>query len=275
MASPMYRQIAEDLRGQVESGEIEPGQQLPTELDLRERYNASRNTVRDAIKWLMNLGLVETRPGQGTFVIQKIAPYVTTLTADPKGPGGDGVLIGSDEANIYKSEVERQKRVPANSDPEVGIQKASSAVASRLRLPEGSQVISRHEKRYIDRTPWSMQSSFYPRGFAAQGADRLLLADDIKEGTVRYLADTLGLRQSGYRDLITVRAPNAAEALFFNLPQDGRIGVYEMFRTAFDQSGTPMRVTVSVFPTDRNHFAVNVGLVPKAEEQPIAESQDS
>jgi GntR family transcriptional regulator len=271
----MYRQIAEDLRGQIESGRLEPGQQLPTELELREQYGASRNTVRDAIKWLMNLSLVETRPGQGTFVIQKIEPYVTTLTADPKGPGGDGVVIGSDEGNIYKSEVKRQRRVPANSDPVVGIQKASSAVASRLRLPEGSQVISRHEKRYIDGTPWSMQSSFYPRGFAAQGAERLLLADDIKEGTVGYLADTLGLTQKGYRDLITVRAPNAAEAAFFNLPQDGRIGVYEMFRTAFDQTGTPMRVTVTVFPTDRNHFAVDVGLVPEAEEQPTAESQDS
>jgi GntR family transcriptional regulator len=48
-----------------------------------------------------------------------------------------------------------------------------------------------------------------------------------------------------------------------------------MFRTAFDQTGTPMRVTVTVFPTDRNHFAVDVGLVPEAEEQPTAESQDS
>ena len=48
MPDPMYRQIADDLRGQIESGELEPGQQLRTELELRERYEASRNTVRDA-----------------------------------------------------------------------------------------------------------------------------------------------------------------------------------------------------------------------------------
>ena len=89
MANPMYRQIAEDLRAQIESGELEPGQQLRTELELRERYNASRNTVRDAIKWLTNLGLVETKPGQGTFVLQTIDPFVTTLTEDPRsGLGG-------------------------------------------------------------------------------------------------------------------------------------------------------------------------------------------
>ena len=84
MANPMYRQIAEDLRAQIESGKLKPGQQLRTEIELREHYNASRNTVRDAIKWLTNLGLVETKPGQGTFVVQTIDPFVTTLTGDPE-----------------------------------------------------------------------------------------------------------------------------------------------------------------------------------------------
>ena len=82
MPEPMYRHIAEDLRAQIESGALARGSQLPTELELRERYEASRNTVRDAMKWLMNLGLVETRPGQGTFVVEKIDPFVTTLVTD-------------------------------------------------------------------------------------------------------------------------------------------------------------------------------------------------
>jgi len=86
----MYQKIAEDLRQQIESGDLAPGSQLPTELELRERNNnASRNTVRDAIKWLINLGLVETRPGQGTFVIEARDPIVTTLSGDPT-TGMDG-----------------------------------------------------------------------------------------------------------------------------------------------------------------------------------------
>lgn len=262
MSSPLYRQIADNLREQVESGAIEPGQQLPTELELREQYQASRNTVRDAIKWLTNLGLVETRPGQGTFVIRKIDPYVTTLTADPKDPGGDGVVIGTEESSRYESEVRGQKRAPSYSKPQVEIQKAFNAVASQLQLPEGSPVVSRHEKRYIDKTPWSLQTSFYPRGFVVQGAERLSDADDIDGGTVKYLAETLGLRQVGYRDWVRVRPPDTTEAIFFNLPQDGRVGVFEIFRTAFDQTGTPMRLTVTIFPTDRNEFVVKVGDVP-------------
>jgi len=52
MGTPMYRQIADDLRAMIESEELAPGQQLQTEIELRDQYGASRNTVRDAIKWL-------------------------------------------------------------------------------------------------------------------------------------------------------------------------------------------------------------------------------
>jgi len=263
MANPMYRQIAESLREQIESGALGPGQQLRTELELREQYGASRNTIRDAIKWLTTLGLVETKPGQGTFVVQKIDPFVTTLTADPKRPGGAEIAVPGEDGY---GEVDRspagQKRKLTYSDPQIEIQKADGKVAEHLRVAEGSSVISRHQRRYIDGTPWSLQTSFYPMGFVVRGAGRLIEAGDIRDGTVKYLADTLGLRQVGYRNWITVRSPDMTEAGFFSLPQDGRVGVFEILETAFDQTATPMRLTVTVFPTDRNQFIVNVGEVP-------------
>jgi GntR family transcriptional regulator len=264
MASPMYRQIAEDLRAQIESGDLQPGQQIRTEIELRERYTASRNTVRDAIKWLITLGLVETRPGQGTFVVRKIDPYITTLTADPKGPGDDQIVGpgATRYGEVEESEGKAGQRSFSAADPQVEIQKAPVNVAERLQVAEGSQVISRHQKRSIDGTPWSLQTSFYPMGFVLKGASRLIEAGDIKIGTVKYLAETLGLRQVGYSDWIAVRAPDTTEAVFFNLPQDGRVAVFEILRTAFDQTGTPMRLTVTIFPTDRNQFIVNVGEVP-------------
>jgi len=259
----MYRQIAENLREQIISGQIAPGAKLRTEIELRDLYGASRNTVRDAIKWLITLGLVETRPGQGTFVVLKIDPFVTTLTTDPKtSPGGDITAVYGETPDGASSE--RQERVIDSTDPQVEIQKAASDVAVRLQIAEGSQVVSRNQKRYIDKTPWSLQTSFYPMGFVLQGADKLIEASDIRGGTVKYLAEKLGLRQVSYSDWIKVRAPNPTEALFFDLPQDGRIGVFEIFRTAFDHTGTPMRLTVSVFPTDRNEFIVNVGDVPSS-----------
>ena len=59
-----------------------------------------------------------------------------------------------------------------------------------------------------------MQTSFYPRSFALQGAERLLDNEDIEEGTVKYLKKTLHLEQVGYRDWITVRAPKDNEVDF-------------------------------------------------------------
>jgi GntR family transcriptional regulator len=244
-------------RLKIESGALRAGQQLRTEIELRGHYGASRNTVRDAVKWLMTLGLVETKPGQGTFVVQKIDPYITNLTDSPKVP----TLYGEVEPSAA-GRVEGKDRILESTDPQLEIQKATAPVASQLQVNEGSQVISRHQKRYIDGLPWSMQTSFYPMGFVLKGADKLIQAEDIEVGTVRYLADTLGLRQVGYRDWITVRAPDPNEASFFNLPPDGRVAVFEIFRVAVDQTGTPMRLTITTFPTDRNQFIVNVGQLP-------------
>lgn len=255
MAEPMYRQIADDLRRQIASGTLAAGAQLPTEIDLRTRYGASRNTVRDAVKWLTNLGLVETKPGHGTFVVEEIDPFVTTLTGIVTGFGGS-------EGDLYSSEMRAGNRQFAVSPVQVEIQEATEQVASLLWIATGSEVISRHERRFVDRLPWSMQTSYYPMEFADRGAERLRGARDITEGTVKYLADTLHIRQSGYRDWITVRAPNPTEAGFFRIPADGRVAVFEIFRTAYDGNGQPMRLTISIYPADRNQFIVNVGNVP-------------
>ena len=270
MPEPMYRQIAEDLRQKIESGVLGHGDQLPTELELRDEYDASRNTVRDAVKWLMTRGLIETRPGQGTFVVGKIDPYVTILTGDPeKGRDEEGPVYVKGAQGAGQS----RQRKPASKDPRVEIQKAAGAGAEELQITGSTTVVSRHQLRYIEDTPWSLQTSFYPIALTQDGADRLLQVENIEEGAVAYLRKELGLRQAGYRDTITVRPPDATETAFFKLPDDGRVAVFEVRRTAFDDQGQPFRLTVSVYPTDRNQFAVNVGRVPNevAESTPASE----
>jgi GntR family transcriptional regulator len=257
VAQPMYQQIADDLRRQIEAGSLRPGQQLPTEILLREQYNASRNTIRDAVKRLMSLGLVETRPGTGTYVTSKIDPFVTVLSTTPEISDGSADMEGAS----YLSEVSQWHRKAAVSLPQVRVLAASTEIASRLRRPTGEEVICRSQERYIDGTPWSLQSTFYPMELATEGgATRLLMADDIQEGTVRYLESTMGLKQVGYRDWITARAPDDDEQKFFGIAHDST--VFELFRTGFDQNGRPMRVTVTVYPADRNQFIVNSGVAP-------------
>ncbi len=254
MAGPLYRQIACHLRSRIESGGLEPGGQLPTEDELMAAYHASRNTVRGAIKELTIRGLVNTLHGKGTFVAEQVSPIVTTLTTDPETGRGGG------EGLVYTAEVAASGRKATTGGLRVEVQQASPAVADTLRIPTGAGVISRHEQRFVDERPWSLQTSFYPRSLA-ELAPRLQDPASVEEGTVAYLRDC-GVEQAGYRDAIEARSPNPMETAFFDLPSDGRIQVIEIFRVAFDQHKNRVRLTVTVYRADRNRFIINVGSVP-------------
>lgn len=67
-AVPQYRTIAAELRAMVESGQLRPGDALPSESALAERYGVSRGTARHALAELEGAGLVEPVHGKGRFV---------------------------------------------------------------------------------------------------------------------------------------------------------------------------------------------------------------
>jgi GntR family transcriptional regulator len=256
---PMYRHIAVDLRRQIEDGELPPGAQLPSEGELRDKYGqegkmASRNTIRDAIQLLISLGLVETRPGQGTFVLRKVQPFVTKINMDPES--------GGVEDEVYESEDEREDRTREATHPRVEVQPADDLIASQLKLDEGTQVVSRHQERRIDGAPWSMQTTFYPMRFVTLGAIQLLMAENVSGGIVKYLQETLNVRQVGWRDAITARPPTRNERVFFDLSDKVQIAMLEVRRTGYDEDGKPVRLTVSVYPADRNQFELQAGRVP-------------
>jgi GntR family transcriptional repressor for pyruvate dehydrogenase complex len=70
----VYHEIVDQIKGLITDGRINPGDRLPPERELAELFQASRNSVRDAIRVLEQMGLIESRQGDGT--------YVRTLSAD-------------------------------------------------------------------------------------------------------------------------------------------------------------------------------------------------
>jgi DNA-binding LacI/PurR family transcriptional regulator len=64
----LYAQLIAHFRDQIRDGSLPAGSRLPTELELAERFNVSRGTVRQAMTTLVNEGLVERVQGRGTFV---------------------------------------------------------------------------------------------------------------------------------------------------------------------------------------------------------------
>lgn len=74
---PLYFQLAEILRGQIQSGVINPGDRLPSERELSEQFGISRMTVRQALAYLIQDGVLVVRPGVGTFVAEPKLLYNT------------------------------------------------------------------------------------------------------------------------------------------------------------------------------------------------------
>lgn len=67
-SSRLYEQIIEQIQNLVLAGTLRPGDKLPSERELAEQFGVSRTAVREAVKALREKGLVEIRPGRGTFI---------------------------------------------------------------------------------------------------------------------------------------------------------------------------------------------------------------
>src|ERR1700760_808803 len=65
---PRYMQLAQTLINEIQSGRFPVGSTIPTEFELCEQFGASRSTVREAVKQLVQLGMVVRQAGIGTTV---------------------------------------------------------------------------------------------------------------------------------------------------------------------------------------------------------------
>src|SRR5438477_2955789 len=64
----IYEEIVRQVKAMIAEGRLKGGDRLPPERDLAEKFVVSRTSVREALRALESLGLVEIRPGEGTFV---------------------------------------------------------------------------------------------------------------------------------------------------------------------------------------------------------------
>lgn len=67
----LWMQVADDLRGMIESGELRPGDRLPGEAEMAQLYGVSRDTIRRATSELSEEGLLVILHGRGTYAAEK------------------------------------------------------------------------------------------------------------------------------------------------------------------------------------------------------------
>jgi GntR family phosphonate transport system transcriptional regulator len=71
----IWKQIENTLRSEIMAGEIAPGQRLPSEAELAERFGVNRHTVRRAMAELSTQDIVQVENGRGAFVTERVLSY--------------------------------------------------------------------------------------------------------------------------------------------------------------------------------------------------------
>ncbi|MFG1999243.1 GntR family transcriptional regulator [Spirillospora sp. NPDC048911] len=257
---PRYRQIAAELQRRIEEGDLQPGNQLPTEKELKEEWKVSESTVKSAMQELRERRLIETVGQKGSFVIKPPERFVVTLSRvdldEPDHPPARG--SGGGEGAAFITEVSQQGHEAKCGTPAVEIRKATEEEARALGIDLGTQVVCRSQQRLVNNQPNSLQTSYFDLKVAVT-AQRLLEGEDIEEGTVAYLQQ-FGRTQSGYEDQVTARPPTPEERDFFGLSKATAVLVHT--RTTYDQHGAPVRLTITVYDPARNVIRFAAGQVP-------------
>lgn len=73
-ATPDYQRIADDVRSKIRSGQLRPGDRLPTKREMAVEYGVSMNTVDRALLVLTSEGTVVGHQGKGVFVAESPPP---------------------------------------------------------------------------------------------------------------------------------------------------------------------------------------------------------
>jgi DNA-binding GntR family transcriptional regulator len=117
---PLYIQIADRLVSQIESGELSPGDRLPSERELSEKLGVNRMTLRRALRVLESQGLVLRKHGIGTFVGEpKIDRQMDVVFRFTRRMQNRGYTPGTEIISVDETEVDgalsRQLAVPVAS----------------------------------------------------------------------------------------------------------------------------------------------------------------
>ncbi len=228
-----YYQLAQILRQQIIDGELKPNTQLPTENSLGKTYGLSRGTVRQAIQWLAQEGLIRREQGRGTFVNVPEAP-LTTFT-----------LSGFDE------QMQREQRLPGTRILTQNIVPASSAVASQLKLAPNTPIIHLKRLRLADDQPIVYENRFLAKSLCPE----LVHEDLVNQSVSRLLIHKYKLPLIRLTQTIEVRALSQKEAQYLS----GQAGMtaFSVKRLTYTRNKTGERPAVlyqALCRNDEYHF---------------------
>jgi GntR family transcriptional regulator len=230
---PAYAQLANILRQSMAEGLLRPGDQLPSEAQLVDRYGVSPMTVRRAINILADQGVVITEQGRGTFV-KPVAMSAATFQLGQLQKLFGGATVQLLEARIIA---------------------ADERVARKLAIKEGKRTI------YIRRLLWNNdEPAFYHREYLVYDPTRPIVEAELEVTALQQLfsGSSESLLKHGEIN-IDATLLDEEEARLLKAPQPMAAFCFE--HLFFDFDDRPVSWGWFIGRADRMRFTTQVGLM--------------
>lgn len=229
---PLYDQLVDILTEKIDH-EYRPGDMIPSERELSERYGLSRTTVRLALQELERLGLVVRQHGRGTFVADRSAQTTNLM-----------------QSYSFTEQMRSMGRKPETTILEFSEMEADKNLSEHMGLRIGEKLFKLKRLRSADNMPMMVERSYLPvRKF-------LSLKRPMLEHTPLY--DVI---EQGYHEKIRV----AEEEFFASIarPADAHLlgigegsPVLDLVRTTYNVENEVVEYTLSVARADQFKYKV-------------------
>jgi DNA-binding FadR family transcriptional regulator len=141
-----YEQIVSQIQREIREGNLPRGARLPTERELADSFGVSRSVVREAIKVLAAIGLVESRQGSGLYVRNDPIPVVTrafTLSVSPDAESVDRLF---EFRQVLEAEAARLAAA-RRSDDDLAAMREAIAICGPEREPDDWDLFGRSDSQ--------------------------------------------------------------------------------------------------------------------------------
>jgi len=224
---PLYFQVAQQLEQAIETGALPPGTRLDNEIQLADDYGLSRPTMRRAIQYLVERGLLVRRRGVGTQVVHAKVKRQVELSSlyDDLAAAGQRPTT----------------RVLTNT-----VVPADGTVASALGVPAGTDVVFVERLRFAGGEPLARLRNYLPTKLV-ELSDRAL-----EERGLYQLLRGAGIHLRVATQVVGARAATAAEARLLEEPRGAPLLM--MSRTTYDDSGRVVEFGTHIYRASRYTF---------------------
>lgn len=255
-----YEQIADALRSEIRAGQLNPGDRLPAETALVERFKASLPTIRQALGVLQAEGMVEKRHGRGNFVRKPRKPVQRTNERHQW------------EKNRAREPLaERAKTGATERDTGLTIDdlvfsakyheaKASEDLAEVFGMPVGTRLLERrYQTRYREEdAPFNLVRSYLVYDMVASNPDLLDASKEPWPGGTQNQLHTIGIELDRVIERVTARPPTVEETEELGLTAG--VAVIVLRKTSIDIKGRVVEVSDVTLPGDRTELVFTTPL---------------